>query len=71
MKALIIIACVVGYLIMWVVAGVLVYRTKEGSLVDAAGIGFFWPVALPFAIVMVLVHRISKRLDKKKEEELK
>lgn len=70
MKALIIIACVIVYLVMWVVTGVFCYRQKDfGGLTDAAGIGFFWPVALPFAIVMVLVYRICKRMDKKKEED--
>lgn len=69
MKALIIIACVIVYLVMWVVTGVFCYRQKElGGLTDAAGIGFFWPVALPFAIVMVFIYRISKRLDRKEEK---
>lgn len=68
MKALIIIACVIVYLVMWVVTGVFFYRQKElGGLTDAAGIGFFWPVALPIAIVMVFIYRISKRLDRKEE----
>lgn len=76
MKALIIIACVIGYLIMWVVMGVIADKDYQEW---PSFVGFFWWVSLPLWIVSRLIDYFSSKVSewkrmkqwKKKQEEAK
>ena len=70
MKALIIIACVIAYFVMWLVTAVISYRREwidEDAMISAAS-SFFWWFIIPFGCIYELVCIIDDWLDKKKEE---
>lgn len=66
MKALIIIACVIVYLVMWVVTALVAYRNEwmEGTY-NCTGLGFFWWVSLPFGCISELIYKIDEWLDRR------
>ena len=60
MKALIIIACVIVYLVMWVVTGVIGYREGwRDSPESSAGFGFFWWITLFFIGASKLIFELD------------
>ena len=66
MKALIIIACVIVYLVMWVVTGIIGYRENWTETTEvSAGFGFCWWITLPFVCVSKLIYKIDEWLDRR------
>lgn len=66
MKALIIIACIIVYLVMWVVTGVIAKRIGEEESL-APFVGLFWPVSLPVFVMKILIDYTDWWLEHREE----